>query len=144
MSITENKQILQHVFTETAKGNGRPFVEALADDIAWTIIGSTPWSTTYRGKAAVLEKLLGPLNAQLAGRNTITAHRFTAEDDRVVVEGRGHNTTKAGARYDNRYCWVFRFHEGRVVEIVEYADTALIESALTPPSAASAPGRTGV
>lgn len=134
MTSAQNKSLLHHVFAETAKGNGRPFVKASADDVSWTIIGSTPWSKTYRGKPAVLAELLGPLSAQLAGRNTITAHSFIAEGDRVVVEGRGHNTTKAGKRYDNTYCWVFRLSHGRVVELIEYTDTSLIESALSAPA----------
>lgn len=134
MNTAHNKLVLQEVFAETAKGNGRPFVAAMADDVTWTVIGSTQWSKTYRGKKAVITELLGPLNAQLANGNTITAHRFIAEDDHVVVEGRGHNTTKAGKPYANIYCWVFRMRGGRVVEIVEYTDTALIDSALQPPS----------
>ena len=133
MSTAENKSLLQHVFAETAKGDGRPFVAALAEDVSWTIFGSTQWSKTYQGKSAVLRELLGPLNAQLAGRNMITAHRFIAEGDQVVVEGQGHNTTKTGKPYNNRYCWVFRFSKGRVVELVEYTDTSLIESALEAP-----------
>jgi uncharacterized protein len=133
MTIAQNKLLLQDVFAETAKGNGRPFVAALADDVTWTIVGSTPWSKTYQGKKAVLSELLAPLNAQLATGNTITAHRFTAEDDRVVVEARGHNTTRTGKPYQNSYCWIFRFRDGQVIELVEYADTALIESALLPP-----------
>jgi ketosteroid isomerase-like protein len=133
MSTAENKSLLQHVFAETAKGDGRPFVAALAEDVSWTIIGSTQWSKTYQGKSAVLRELLGPLNAQLAGRNMITAHSFIAEGDQVVVEGQGHNTTKTGKPYNNRYCWVFRFSKGRVVELVEYTDTSLIESALEAP-----------
>lgn len=137
MTAAQNKQLLQNVFDETAKGNGRPFVAALADNVSWTIIGSTPWSRTYHGKSVVLKELLEPLNAQLANRNTIIAHRFIAEDDQVVVEGRGHNTTKTGKQYCNTYCWVFRLTEGRVVEIVEYTDTALIESALQRPETSS-------
>ena len=137
MTATHNKQVLQEVFAETAKGNGRPFVAAMAEDVTWTIIGSTQWSKTYRGKKAVLAELLGPLNAQLANGNTITAHRFIAEDDQVVVEGRGHNTTKTGKAYQNTYCWVFRLSGGQVVDIVEYTDTALIESALLPPQTSS-------
>jgi len=131
-----NKHLLQEVFAETAKGNGRPFVAALAEDVSWTIIGSTKWSRTYRGRKAVLAELLGPLNAQLANGNTITAHRFIAEGDHVVVEGRGHNRTKSGAPYENTYCWVFRLAEGKVVELIEYTDTALIEAALKAPEAA--------
>ena len=93
MTASQNKQLLQDVFAETAKGNGRPFVAALSEEIVWTIIGSTPWSKTYRGKESVVADLLGPLRAQLANANTISAHRFIAENDLVVVEGRGHNTT---------------------------------------------------
>lgn len=136
MSAAKNKQHLQHVFAETAKGNGRPFVELLSDDVAWTIIGTTAWSRTYQGKNRVLAELLAPLNAQLANRNTITAQRFIAENDLVVVEARGHNTTKSGKAYQNSYCWVFRFAHDYVVEIIEYADTALIESTLEAPSPA--------
>ncbi len=133
MSVNQHKDLLAHVFAETAKGNGRPFVEALSGEIAWTIKGSTPWSKTYKGKRVVLKDLLGPLAAQLAGENTITAFRFVSEGDVVVVEGQGHNRTKTGKDYANTYCWVFRFAAGKVIELTEYADTALIESALEAP-----------
>jgi ketosteroid isomerase-like protein len=134
MTAAQNKQLLQNVFAETAKGNGRPFVQALADEVSWTIIGSTAWSKTYRGKQAVLDELLGPLNAQLADGNRITAHRLIAEDDCVVVEARGHNVTKAGDPYQNSYCWIFRLVDGQVVELTEYADTALIDAVLQAPT----------
>lgn len=128
MTAAQNKQLLQNVFAETAKGNGRPFVQALADEVSWTIIGSTAWSKTYRGKQAVLDELLGPLNAQLADGNRITAQRLIAEDDCVVVAARGHNLTKGGDPYQNNYCWIFRLVDGQVVELTEYADTALIDA----------------
>jgi uncharacterized protein len=133
MGAVENKVLLQHAFVEVAKGNSRPFIELLADDVRWTIIGSTAWSRTYDGKQSVVEDLLRPLNKQLHGRNIISAHRFIAEDDHVVVEGRGRNSTTAGVRYHNEYCWVFRLTDGRVSELTEYADTQLIASALQAP-----------
>jgi hypothetical protein len=134
MASEQNKATLLHVFAETAKGNGRPFVEMLADQVSWTIVGTTAWSGTYEGKKAVLEELLGPLNEQLAGANIITVSLLVAEGDTVVVEGRGHNRTKSGKAYANSYCWLFHFRDGKVVKLVEYADTALIESALDPPN----------
>jgi len=133
MTAAENKGLLQHVFTEVAKGNSRPFIEALADDVNWTVIGSTAWSRTYEGKQSVLDDLLRPLSKQLHGRNIITARRFVAEDDHVVVEGRGRNSTVAGVRYHNEYCWVFRLVDGRVHELTEYTDTQLIATALQAP-----------
>jgi len=127
-----NKQFVAAVFAETAKGNGRPFVEALAENVEWRIIGTTSWSRTFAGKDTVLRELLGPLNSQLAGGNTIVAHRILGEDDCVVVEARGRNRTKAGIAYENEYCWVIEMRDGKMARIVEYADTALIESALDP------------
>jgi len=130
MSAVENKQLMQNIFSELSKGNGKPFVESLADDICWTIIGSTKWSKTYRGKEAVLTDLLRPLFAQFADQYTNTAHRFIAEDDYVVVECRGRVTTKSGKPYNNTYCWVCRVADGELQELTEYLDTELVTAAL--------------
>jgi uncharacterized protein len=130
MSAAENKQLMQNIFSELSKGNGKPFVEAMADDFCWTVTGSTKWSKTYRGKEAVLAELLRPLNSQFADQYTNTAHRFIAEDDYVVVECRGRVTTKAGTPYNNTYCFVCRLDGGKLRELTEYLDTELVTAAL--------------
>jgi uncharacterized protein len=140
MVASENKRLMQAILSELENGNGRPFVEAMADDFSWTIIGTTDWSGTYRGKQAVLDELLGPLFSQFADRYTNTAHRFIAEDDQVVVECRGHVTTKSGSPYNNTYCWVCRIADGKLRELTEYLDTELIATALGPPGAPSDKG----
>ena len=135
MRPEENKSVLAAVFAETAKGNGRPFIDALADDVQWTIIGTTPWSRTYVGKASVINDLLRPLGQQLGGASIITASKFIAEGDLVVVQATGNNVTVRGQRYENTYCWIIRMYEGKMRELTEYADTQLIESVLRDPSA---------
>lgn len=130
----QNQKLLQHAFAQTALGNGRAFLDALADDAAWTIVGSTPWSQIYRGKLSIVDNLLKPLNAQFAANNTIVAHHFLAVGEHVVVQARGKNMTRSGKAYENSYCWIFRFAQGKVTELTEYADTALIEAALIHPS----------
>jgi uncharacterized protein len=130
MSAAENKQLMQNIFSELSKGNGKPFVESLADDFCWTITGSTKWSRTYRGKQEVVAELLRPLFAQFADQYTNTAHRFIAEDDYVVVECRGRVTTKSGKPYNNTYCWVCRVADGKLHELTEYLDTELVTAAL--------------
>src|SRR5260370_3369710 len=126
MSAAENKQLMQEIFSELAKGNGKPFVESLDDDFCWTITGTTKWSKTYQGKQSVLTELLGPLFAQFAGQYTNTAHRFIAEGDYVVVECRGQVTTRLGKPYNNTYCWVCRVAEGKLQHLTEYMDTELV------------------
>ena len=133
MGQAENKQLVQRIFAELAKGNSKPFVESWADDFCWTVIGTTKWSRTYRGKETVLKELMEPLFSQFADRYTNSAHRFIAEDDYVVVECRGRVTTKAGKPYNNTYCYVIRLDGGKLRELTDYLDTALVEAALEDP-----------
>lgn len=134
MSANENKQIMQDIFAELAKGNGRPFVDAMADDFCWTITGTTAWSGTYRGKQAVQAELLAPLFAQFADKYANAAQRIIAEDDHVVVECRGRVMTRKGVPYNNTYCYVCRLADGKLKTLTEYFDTELVTAALDAPA----------
>ncbi len=133
MSHCGNRAMLELAFAETARGNGRPFVEMLADDARWEIIGTTEWSRAFAGKAAILSDLLGPLAANFDGPNLVSAHHYIGEGDTIAVEGRNHSVTTQGEPYANRYCWIFRFRDGRVYEIIEYCDTDLVARLLRRP-----------
>jgi ketosteroid isomerase-like protein len=133
MSAAENKQLMQQIFAELSKGNGKAFRDSLAEDFRWTLTGTTKWSKTYEGKQAVLNDLLRPLFAQFADQYTNVAHRFIAEGEYVVVECRGRVTTKAGKPYNNVYCWVCRIAGGKLRELTEYMDTELVARALGSP-----------
>jgi ketosteroid isomerase-like protein len=133
VDAAENKALMQEVFAELERGNGRPFVDALADDIRWTIIGTTDWSGRWEGKAAVRTRLLVPLFDQFATRYRNRAVRLIAEDDHVVIECRGDVITKQGHPYRNTYCYVCRLEDGKVRELTEYCDTELLNRALIPP-----------
>lgn len=134
MNATENKLLMQQVFRELSRGNSEPFRDAMADDFCWTVIGSTKWSGTYAGKQAVLTELIGPLFSQFSGQYSNTPDRFIAEGDHVVVQCRGHVTTKSGMPYNNTYCYVCRLGDGKLRELTEYCDTQLIATALGPAS----------
>lgn len=128
MSTGANKKLLQDVFDAMAEGDSGPLVAALADDVRWTLLGSTPFSRTYEGKADVLEKLLGPLRAQIDGRLRLRAVNIVGEGDTVVVEARGEAVTRRGQPYNNAYCMVFRLEGGRVRALTEYMDSALVNA----------------
>jgi ketosteroid isomerase-like protein len=133
MTAEGNKRLMEEVFDQLAKGNGRPFVKALAEDVRWTIIGGTAWSGTWEGAEAVRRDLLDPLFAQFETTYRAKAVRVIAEGDCVVIESRGDVITKTGKPYRNTYCNVYRLEDGRVVEITEYCDTQLLTEALAPP-----------
>jgi len=129
-AIPHARQLLQTIFAGLAAGDSNAFVDSLADDFCWTVTGTTKWSGTYRGKEAVMSELMRPLFANFETRYTNTAQRFIAEGDWVAVECRGNVQTKRGQRYDNRYCWVCRVEEGKLKEVIEYMDTALVAAVL--------------
>ena len=133
MGSSENKQFIEGVFEELAKGNGQPFMDMLSDDARWTAIGSSPWSRTYEGKREILDELMRPLFRQFAGQYTARAIRIIAEDEFVVVEARGEVATKSGLPYNQSYCYVLRLSDGRVHELTEYLDTDLVNRVLESP-----------
>jgi ketosteroid isomerase-like protein len=137
MMTAQNKRRMQDIFAELEKGNSRPFVDSFADDVKWTIAGNTKWSRTYDGKKAVFEQLLRPLRERLVSPVRVTARRFIAEEDFVVVEASGEATTKTGRPYNNTYCWIFKLAAGKVCEITEHLDTDLVTKALDAPAAAN-------
>jgi ketosteroid isomerase-like protein len=124
--MAEPRALIQHAFEELSTGNSRALVELFADDVTWKVMGRTPWSGTYRGKAAVLGDLLRQLGSRLATRYQATADRIIADGDLVVVEARGQATTKNGTPYNNEYCFIYRFGNGRIQEVTEYLDTELV------------------
>lgn len=134
MTALENKARITAIYAELANGNGGPFREAMADDFAWTIMGQTQWSGTYRGRDAVRTKLLEPLFKKFKDRYTNTAQRILADGDYVVIQCQGKVTTQSGKPYNNSYCLVVRMSEGKMKELVEYCDTALIDAVLGAPS----------
>jgi uncharacterized protein len=119
-SVTEtasNKMFMQHIFAELAKGNRKPFADAMAEDFCRIITGSSAWARTYRGKAAVRAELLDPLFAQFADEYSNSAQRFIAEDDYVVVQCRGKVTSTKGQPYHNSYCYGVRLAGGKMREL---------------------------
>ena len=130
MGASENKQLMQRIFDELAKGSGDLFIGSMADDVRWTVTGTTEWSRTYAGKQTVLNELIGPLFARISGPLLTIASRFIAEGDFVVVEARGSSTLHSGVPYNNRYCFVFRVADSQVKEVTEYMDTDLARRVL--------------
>lgn len=128
-SATENKKVMHEIFSALSKGNFQPFFDAMADDMQWTWMGTMQWSKTFNGKQSVVNELFGAVKTTLVEPYKDTAHRFIAEGDCVVVEHSGQNTTADGRPYNNKYCWVCTFAEGKLHSIHEYMDTELVTAA---------------
>jgi uncharacterized protein len=130
-----NKKLIEQIFAAAADPDPAVrdrtlFIASLADDAKWVVTGQYSWSRTFTGKQSILNDLHGHVRSLLAERTRTIAYRFIADGDYVVVEAKGDNVTKEGARYDNDYCLVYRLDNGKITEIREYCDSVLTERAL--------------
>jgi ketosteroid isomerase-like protein len=130
MSAEANKKLIQQIFTDSANRSGTTFIDHLADDATWVQTGQCSWSRTFSGKDEITNGLFGYLRSLLTNRPRTLAFNFIAEGEYVVVEARGDNVTKSGERYNNEYCFVWRVQNGKIKQIKEYCDSALVERVL--------------
>ncbi|MEO3875734.1 nuclear transport factor 2 family protein [Nonomuraea sp. B12E4] len=132
MTAEQNKKLLEGIFAEMSRGNTGAMREAMAEDFRWTFPGKGVWSGSWGPKSVALDELLRPLMAQFADYRS-QADLILADGDRVVVQAHATATTRRGDAYGQTYCFVFRVAGQRLVEVVEYCDTALAERVLDPP-----------
>lgn len=128
MGIAENKQVVLDFYEAGARGDMDACFALLADDITWTNIGSTKFSGTYAGKKTLAAELLEPLFGQLKAGISSKLEGLTAEGDMVVAQTSGTAETVDGVPYNNTYCQVMQIRDGQIASVVEYMDTALIDS----------------
>lgn len=128
MSLEMNKKIMETFYEAGNRGDMETCFGLIADDITWTNMGSTSLSGTYRGKAELQERLLGPLFGRLKQGIHMTVHRLVAEGDTVVAQTSGSAETIDGRPYNNSYCWIVRIRDDQIAEVTEYMDTELVTS----------------
>ena len=129
VNTAENKKIIQAAFTAWSQGDGMALFNLIADQVQWTITGSSPISGTYTSKTDFIEQALKPQREHLTGPPTAQVHNILAEDDWVVVQWEGKATTKTGMPYNNQYCYVLQVVDGKIVRGTTYWDTALVNRA---------------
>ncbi len=133
MSPDQNRRLLGDVFDALAAGDPRPFVAAMADEFRWRFPGQWSWARDWGGdREETRRRLLGPLMAQFA-EYRVTAEEIIVEGERVVVRASAKARTVHGEDYPQVYCYVFTVREGRILDVIEYCDTALVERVLELP-----------
>ena len=126
MGAAENKKAVQDAFAAWSRGDGGAFFKLLAEDVRWTVIGSTAVSRTYTSRQAFLDGAVRPLSEKISGAIQPTVRDLVAEGDKVVVQWDGRAVGKNGTLYNQTYCWVMRLENGLVREGTAYLDTELI------------------
>ncbi len=126
-----NKQTVQDAFTAWAGGDGNAFVRLLAEDVRWTVIGTTEISGSFTTRQEFLDKAAGKIGAVLARPLEPNLVSVLADGDLVSIQWEAQAETKSGRPYRQTYSWVVRFAQGRIVEGTAYLDTELLTAVLS-------------
>jgi uncharacterized protein len=132
MSSFENKEVIRRIYAALERGDTNEFSASVHPDYVWRISGQCTWSRTFAGRETVLRDLVRPLFRRFAGRYKASLCSAIAEGDVVVAQVEGNVLTKEGQPYNNSYCFIFTFRDGKIAEMVEYGDTDLEERVLGP------------
>ena len=131
MSAESNKQIVRDYFQALGGGDLEKALGLTSDDFTFTLEGTTTYSGTYAGQAAVqgfFATIAGAIDFEQGIE--VEIQEMIAEGDKVVVRTAGTMTSTSGKPYNNRYCHVFTVRDGKITGDIEYLDTALVTDAL--------------
>jgi hypothetical protein len=125
--VTEvtSKRRVSDIMSAMSEGRVRPLFDAMAEDVTWRWMGVKQWTRSFNGKQTVIDTLFGGNAETLSPSSSVEVHCIHADGDFVIVEHSGRNKLPDGRRYDNNYCWVFRFQNGLIQEVRQYMDTQL-------------------
>lgn len=122
-----NAARVRQAFEDWRAGRGSVF-DLLAEDVSWTVAGSSPVSGTYASRRDFMANAVAPINARLSTPISPQVRSIVAQDDTVVVLWDGSATRFDGLRYENRYAWHMVFADDRIVEVVAFLDTWALEA----------------
>jgi ketosteroid isomerase-like protein len=126
------KERMRDIMSSMSQGRVGPLFDAMAEDVSWRWMGVSQWSRTFEGKQLVVDTLFGGARETLSPSSSVEVHCIHGDGDFVVIEHSGRNELAVGRRYDNNYCWVFRFQDGLIQEVREYMDTQLVTETFGP------------
>lgn len=124
VEVTE--QYVSQIFERLECGDSEAFFESVADDVDWTVMGTHPLAGHYRNKADFIAGTFAKLAPLLSGGVQLRVQHLHVAANQATVELRSMATAKNGMRFDNRYCWVMCFEEGRIVKVRAYLDSAMV------------------
>jgi ketosteroid isomerase-like protein len=129
MTVQENMKVVQKMFTAFGQRSLPAVMDTLAEDVDWqspvrrSEAGEISWAKPRhsREEVAIYFKELFE-KVQPERMETL---EFTAQDDRVVVEGRNRGTVRStGRTYEHDWVMVFTLRRGKIARLRHYYDTA--------------------
>lgn len=130
-SVTEsNRQIITEAFAKWSAGGSTFFDDVLAQNVIWTIKGSSPTAGTYDGRDQFVREAVKPFIERLSAPLRPSVNHIWADGNAVIVYWDGVATAIDGKPYSNSYVWIFTMKDGRASRVTAFLDLELYEDVI--------------
>lgn len=116
-----NLTIVREKFDAWAAGTGGPY-DLLADDVSWTITGTSDAAKTYPSREAFMSEVIRPFNARMSQGLKPVIRQIHADGDAVIILFDAAGVARDGKPYANTYAWFFDMKDGRIARAVAFFD----------------------
>jgi len=129
MSEKENVNVVQQMYAAFNRHDIPAVLDILSDDVEWqspvtrTAPDEISWSKPRHGRdqVATFFKELG----EKVQPDKLEPLEFTAQGDRVVVEGKNRGTVRSTSKaYEHDWVMVFTVRQGKITRMQHYYDSA--------------------
>ena len=107
------------LFKHLETGDGAAFYDHVVNDVDWTVEGTHPLAGHYRSESDFQNHTFKVLGKVLPGGVQPHVTHALVAGDWAVVGLESMATARNGLRFDNKYCWVMRFADGKIAEVRE-------------------------
>lgn len=124
MQTEETRALVQRFLDARAANDAATIDAVLADDAEWLpppSMGIGP----FKGRETVVKALTGGAVGKIFDVSTLKreVHKLIVEGDTAVALQRLTATTAKGVPYENDYAWVYTCRDGKIGQLIEFADS---------------------
>jgi ketosteroid isomerase-like protein len=106
------------------------FLDSLHDDVTWTIPGSWPGISGTKDRRQIEDFVRRLFPAGFPHGIAVDIRAAHEVGPTAIIEFIGTARTSRDRHYENSYCFVFEFSNGKVAAIREYMDTLYADGVL--------------
>lgn len=118
-------------FSLLEKGDWVRFLEEhIAEDVQWTITGTSVLAGTYVSRQDFIDRAFSRLQQALAGDIRMVIHHIFVDQSTAIVEMTSIATSKKGHPYHNEYVWILTFHNNKAISVRVYFDDVLVNQTI--------------
>jgi ketosteroid isomerase-like protein len=121
-----NKEIVQELYQNFAKGDVPSVIANFDDNITWTEADGFPLAGTYVGPQAVVENVFMRLS-EFSDNWAVVVDRLIADGNTVVADGKYTWTHKvSGEPCEARMAHVWTLADGKATTFLQHVDSARV------------------